>query len=662
MKEVKTVALGEKELLKTGYGPVSFGLVVNSAVVSWSGKGHKDLLISRCWEGVYLYPTESLEAEELAREPIKVCGSIVPLTIAMPADWNKDGVDELLVADRRGFLHFMERKGKFPEISFEYKEILKDKKSGLLFNIPFDNPNLGVIDDLGGYDDPVFSNYLNPVIYPSSDKGAIDLIIGDSAGNLWWMPDVASEGNAVEYTGTIYEKPIESCKTKYGREYIEKYGDRYVKPSKKICDETGEPFLLGIGVNVKNVYKGGNTRPIVYRNGVTGSMDLIVLAGVNNNVMYYLQYVNSDESNRPSFRNLGEIKIAGLKDENTTHPLSYHSHMAALERDGQIDIIVSYHNKMAILKNKRFDEIKPEFEFEGLISGRDVTTSGYNFKEILEDNRDKKKYIVDSNGIGWEFRQVTILDNVIRISSDSIPLKDQNGIFKVKGETDPTGGEEWGFHRAVKWNFDGSGKQHLIVGTDKGLLYLLINNESPADGEIFSFKSVGPLKDINNKVIKIHNRVSAAAVDLNNDGLEDLIVGGASYQLGVRTDPCPGGGIYYIINKGVDADGLPILEPARELPVKGKDIGININNMVEVQVMDIDSDLEEEVIIGYSSDQYKGWIFKLSKDPLEIVFTDSMLPKFDPLDHIIDIDGDGKPEYVFAGGEPGVGYYQKVIL
>jgi len=378
-------------------------------------------------------------------------------------------------------------------------------------------------------------------------------------------------------------------------------------------------------------------------------------------VLYYLKYVHSDESGRPSFRNLGEVKITGFVYEYSSCTFSYHSHMIVNEGDGWNDIMISSGNRMAVLKNKRLDKLKPEFEFGGWISHRDAITSGYNFKEVLVDSREKKRYIIDSNGAGWEFRHVMKHGSGIRISSESIPLKDQNGVFRVEGENDPAGGKDWGFHRAVKWNFDGSGKQHMIIGTDKGLLYLLINNDKPAEGEPFSFRSLGPLRDTCNNVIKIHNRVSPAAVDLNNDGLEDLIVAGASYQLGIKTDPCPGGRIYYIINKGVDGSGIPILEPVEKLPVRGRDIEININNMVEVQVIDIDNDLKDEVIAGSTSDWYKGCIYKLSTDPLEIVYDGKMLQKFDPLCHIIDIDGDGKPEYVFAGGEPGVGYYCKII-
>jgi hypothetical protein len=53
------------------------------------------------------------------------------------------------------------------------------------------------------------------------------------------------------------------------------------------------------------------------------------------------------------------------------------------------------------------------------------------------------------------------------------PLYDQNGVFQVDGDTDVQHTTKWGFHGAALWDYDGSGQQHLIVGTDKGLLYLI---------------------------------------------------------------------------------------------------------------------------------------------------------------------------------------------
>jgi len=53
----------------------------------------------------------------------------------------------------------------------------------------------------------------------------------------------------------------------------------------------------------------------------------------------------------------------------------------------------------------------------------------------------------------------------------------------------------------------------------------------------------------------------AGSIDINRDGREDLLVGGISYQMGIKSDPDPGGGLYYLLNKGTGPDGNPILLP-----------------------------------------------------------------------------------------------------
>jgi hypothetical protein len=51
-------------------------------------------------------------------------------TMGIPADWNRDGEDDLIVSDRFGFLYWFERKGSYPDITFEYADRVRDSRTG----------------------------------------------------------------------------------------------------------------------------------------------------------------------------------------------------------------------------------------------------------------------------------------------------------------------------------------------------------------------------------------------------------------------------------------------------------------------------------------------------------------------------------------------------
>ncbi|MDF2714296.1 MAG: hypothetical protein K0R28_1221, partial [Paenibacillus sp.] len=268
------VQFGEPIPIRTANGPVSFGLAVSGALVHWSGSKAGDLLIGRAWSGIYLYPAEQLESDEPDRvPPILACPNCYTPTMAIPADWNGDGQDDLIVFDRHGFLYLFERKGNYPDITFEYKERVRDSRSGLLLNIPYDNPN-HTTGDLGGYIDPLFYNYIYPMVYPNPNGKKIDLIVGDMSGSLWWLPDGSGGEGEPQYTGTVYTKPLAKSKAPYGKIYLETFGTEYVRPAEKIGDENGDPFLLGDGIEDGKRFRGFFTRPVLYRNLRTDSDDL----------------------------------------------------------------------------------------------------------------------------------------------------------------------------------------------------------------------------------------------------------------------------------------------------------------------------------------------------------------------------------------------------
>jgi hypothetical protein len=644
--------LGPINELKWDFGPVSLGMVMDMSFVSLSEKSSQDLLISRIWQGLYVYTSGSFTDISILRQPYFL--GKAGILLFQPLDWDNDGITDLIGADRNGFIYLASGKGVFPDINYDISEktIMRDATGNLPFNIPYENPNFPQLDNLGGYIDLQYYNYTYPKLYNSSVSKFRDLIIGDRAGNLWWLPEKSDGKGRPSYEGSKYNKEV--SKQAVGIRYQQNLGLDYVKPSEKICDEKGQPFILGIGKEATAIFKGSNTRPTLYpdESGIPG---LLVLAGSNNQQIYFLKRINSLMERKPVFRNMGEIQISGLDKTK----FNFHTKICLFENNGRKDLLLASGNYLAKLDISDWVNGMPQFVFHNWVSGPNATGSFYAFNDILTDNLGRR-FIIHFAQKYWNMIPIEKSGEGIRLHyTDSLKLMDQNGIFRAEGETDPQGSPEWGYHRITRWDFNRSGRNHLIAATDKGLLYLLKDDPALAKPGKFIFRSSGPLKDTDGNVIRIHNRAVAGSIDINNDGREDLLVGGISYQLGIKTDPSPGGGVFYILNMGIDFSGLPILSPPQPVDL-GPDFKPRINSHIGLQVIDIDNDGEKEVIIGLQDPGWDGRIYHKLNNKIGLYYTGWRVPVKPINEQVLDIDGDSCFELVRPGGETGVGNYWKL--
>jgi hypothetical protein len=358
---------------------------------------------------------------------------------------------------------------------------------------------------------------------------------------------------------------------------------------------------------------------------------------------------------KPVFKNMGEVDISNPDNSK----LNFHSKLCLFENKDRKDLLLASGNYLAVLENSGWKDGIPHFTFHNWLSGPNATGSFYAFNDILTDNKGRR-FIIHFAGNYWNLIPIEKSNCGIRLHcTDSLKIMDQNGIFKVEGETDPQFSPEWGYHRISRWDFDGSGRNHLIAATDKGLLYLLKDDSALVKPGEFIFRSSGPLKDTSGNVVRIHNRAVAGSIDLNNDGRQDLIVGGISYQLGIKSDPNPGGGVYYMLNLGIDSNGLPLLSPPIPLDL-GPDFKPRINSHISLQVLDIDSDGEKDVIISLQEPGWDGRIYHKLKDKIGLYYSGSQVPVKALNEQVLDIDGDSHYEVVRPGGETGVGFYRKL--
>jgi hypothetical protein len=621
--------------IRADEGPLSFGTVLSLDVVSWSAPSARDLLISRLWDGVYLYPSQDLQGFGV---PVKLCDSLGQEAFSVvPLDWNGDGIQEAFGVERLGRLSSLRRTGVFPALRLEFAGYLRQADGGLQMRVPYDNPEHR-LGNANGYIGTAIFNYVWATPYPGGAGQAASLILGDWAGRLWWLPQRGMVDGLPAYPGQPYQLPK---------------GEAFARPALQPLDEDGHPFLLGQGVEDGQHYRGCQTRPLAYRNPQTGSDDLLVRAGMLRQELHYLRRLSAGPAGAPVFRNLGEVDLEG----GDPHRHGLFSRLALVPGDGWDDLLSSDGSSVAIYRNQRLPGEKPAFTFTGYIRGKDVPTAGTDFVGVFTD-ADGRRFVLDAGD--WQFRQILKTPAGFQLASDRLPLEDQNGRFHLTGETDPNYSS--GFDRAALWDYDGSGRQHLVIGADTGALYLLRQDEPLGSEGRFRFTRLGPLRDRTDQAIKVHNRVAVAPLDLDGDGRLDLVLAGATYQNGSKTDPTPGAGVYYSLVRGLGANGLPLLEPVQPLETVGHVHALQINQHAQLQALDLYGTGERVVVVATQEDGFRGHVYRPATGRIALEATGTVLPRLAPEARILDIDGDGLWEYVDSGSETQIGSCAKLVF
>ena len=176
----------------------------------------------------------------------------------------------------------------------------------------------------------------------------------------------------------------------------------------------------------------------------------------------------------------------------------------------------------------------------------------------------------------------------------------------------------------------------------------------------FEFRSFGPLQDTSGEIIRVHHRVVAAPIDLDGDKRLDLVLAGATYGVG---DPRPGSGIYYVRNEGSSSDHTPILSPVKPLETIGHTHPDFKSHHGQLQSLDLLGNGEKLVVVSTQlGDSFQGYAYRPAKNRIALEHTGIVLPPISIEERLLDLDGDGRWEYLRSGGESLIAKYARITI
>jgi hypothetical protein len=656
---------GEINFFRCKNGAMGFSWLMSISPVSWSGSGATDLLLGTNGRNIVLAPAKDHCYSDMDGNGSSVEADFYSMCVNVCAhDIDGDGRDELVIGGPEGVLYFARMEGDYPNLSIETRDPVRDRTHGLPFSILSDSPHYEFNDE-GGYLDPQFF-YIYPTVYPdATGSGRVNLIVGDYSGLLWWMQDRKSGTGMPEYDGVKVEKDPDKYRhaKAYSRAAVmyRKFGTHYANPSDKIVDENGDAICLGHCIRFgAEPRKGFTSKPYAFLNESTGRHDLVVFAQDSGVALHHLSRINDNAEDKPIFRNMGRVEIRDF-DENR---IRWHACAAWIEARNQF-LIAHDHTQISIFTPSFDGTGRLVLTYDQTLTSPMAVADGYMFSALLHDTIRGRRYLLDSaGGGGFNIRLIHEKqdgdEEDTYLSTEKIPFMVDSRKLYVKGYTDPFAWETWGFDRFVKWDYDGKRKQHLVGGLDSGRIMLLIENDDNfREQDTTSYTNAGCLKDQNGNEIKIFNRASACGIDLSGNGVEDLLIGGISYQNGNKYDEIKGQGICVCRNLGLDNRGLPVLDAPQMLDLDL--LGIHLIPSSHVHMMSVDMDGEKVVVISVESDGYLPRIFKVDRENATVFGTGEIVADVNMFSsYLLDMDGDGCPEFVHGGNEDGRASFRKL--
>ena len=641
--------------LRTDSGTLRLQGSAHVLVVDWDRDGRLDFLISGTSGGVTVARNLGGSGIETRFAPQEaVCQPPGYDFTSCLWDMDGDGDLDLLCEDRRSVIYQFENVGTRAAPKMDARGVLRDAE-GIPFSVAFRYPGGRPRDSMNGYIDPRFCHWTAQWVCDWYGDGGQDLLIGDETGVIWVLADESHGKGAPTYRAEHYRK------TGSGpwQDLIATYGETFATPEKCLRDRDGVVIRLGQHDPKDPVFFGAFVKPAVCDWDGDGDQDIIASAGVYSGLTYWLENVSNNPQAEPVLIVRGPLStVDGQKIVPTFSGMEY---PCDWDGDGDMDLIGAAGDATGagFYENTRNGPGEPQLVGRGNFSEKDALLLANEVASCVDWDGDGLNDFIESSWSGSVgCRRNTGRPDQPRFNREVDWFRDQNGPIRVPGETDPTAREAGGFTRGIACDWNRDGIPDLLVGADTGhIWYLRGLAKEPGEARRAHFYNEGRLQTASGKLIKVHNRVSPAVLDVDGDGDQDLLAAGSSYQLGVQTDPTPGGDVQFFETTGASPRGEPILADPVVWTVDGKPFTVGINQNFVLSAGDVDGDGVAELALWPVAGAMR-LVRNLGSPGKPDWRLGAELPGGFSFGYLGDLNGDGFADGINGGGEGRNGEYR----
>ncbi|MFH0774730.1 MAG: VCBS repeat-containing protein [bacterium] len=533
--------------VRSGNLPIDVGYDATPVVIDYNNDGKKDLLVGDRYGDIRLFLNINQDGAPVFSEPTIIQAGVGNKAKPFVIDYNKDGRKDLLVGVEDGTIWLFINIGTDKNPSFSEKKRLKlsigaDIDVGdCAAPVLCDWDKNGSWDIVAGREDgqislylSTFSNSLPRVTVdtpPSPQQGKVNIsytLVDEDFDTVRILPEYSrddvswyeatagvggegKEGLASSPAGIAHTfvwdsvRDIGSVQGNYIfriTPYDPSGPGQIVKTGGFLVNNTSDVMLPPIQANGENLDIGAYSAP-----GATNLKKDLIIGDSNGYLNYYL---NSGTEQNPVFTNYLKLQE---KSTSTAIPIRCKSYSAPeicdFNNDGSYDILVGNEfGDIILFKNTGEQDRPPIFERKTIV----LEDVGSNIvPRIIDWNKDNRKDILasDRQGYLWIYLNTGTDEQPAFSTATKVCVGTGSTPLKVSGYSAPA---------LIDWN--GNGKEDLVVGDSNGYLWLFLNYgiETPQFDYGTKMKVDGEEVDCGENAIPF-------VLDYNSDEKKDILIG-----------------------------------------------------------------------------------------------------------------------------------------